>query len=113
MSTGDTIAVIREKLQQTLSPLRLEILDESWKHAGHEGARAGGGHYAVTIVSEAFAGLGLAERHRLVYRALAGEMKRTIHALALRTLDPSEWRASDDAAGPAGGSGPGTRRDGM
>src|SRR5262245_46661845 len=104
MSSSATMEIITRKLGQALAPSHLEILDESHLHAGHAGARSGGGHYAVTIVSQAFAGLGAAQRHRLVYRALEEEMNRAIHALALRTLTPSEW----GSALPPGGSGRGT-----
>jgi len=40
----------------TLQPVQLEIIDDSHKHAGHEGARSGGGHYTLHIVSTQFAG---------------------------------------------------------
>ncbi|HEY3174424.1 MAG TPA: BolA family protein [Candidatus Polarisedimenticolia bacterium] len=97
MSSPETPALIERKLKEDLAPVHLEILDESHLHAGHSGARGGGGHYAVTIVSAAFEGLPLMQRHRLVYRALAPEMSASIHALALRTLTPGEWKS--DAAG--------------
>ena len=55
MSVADTI---RDKLNDRFAPIRLAILDESHRHAGHSGARPGGEtHFAVTIVSSAFAGL--------------------------------------------------------
>lgn len=54
-----------------LSPLSLEVDDESHLHAGHAGARDGGGHFRVTIVAEGFRGLPTMRRHRLVYDALA------------------------------------------
>ena len=59
-------------------------------HAGHAGAAAGGGHYTVTIVSTAFAGLSRVERHRMVYDVLKDLMAGPIHALALRTVTPEE-----------------------
>ena len=92
MGSPGTPSWIEEKLTQALAPSHIEIVDESHLHAGHAGARGGGGHYAVTIVSDAFAGLGPAQRHRLVYKALAAAMNREIHALALKTLTPEEWR---------------------
>lgn len=45
-------------------------------------------HWEATIISSAFAGKSLMERHRLVYAALAEEMKGAIHALTLKTLTP-------------------------
>jgi BolA protein len=73
-----------------LSPETIEVLDDSASHAGHAGARAGGGHFEVTIVSPAFAGKSRLQRHRLVYEALAPLMPQRIHALALRTFAPDE-----------------------
>ena len=80
---------IRERLQ-ALAPLQLEIVDESHKHAGHEGARDGRGHFAVRIVSAAFEGVNLLARHRLVYDALGSLMQTDIHALSLKAQAPSE-----------------------
>ncbi|HCU53387.1 MAG TPA: BolA family transcriptional regulator [Gammaproteobacteria bacterium] len=87
----DRVAEIEHKLRAALQPLKLEIEDESHKHAGHAGAReSGGGHFNVTIVSAAFTGQGLLQRHRLVYDALGDTMRREIHALSIRALSPEE-----------------------
>ncbi len=83
--------LIRRKLAAGLHPVHLEIVDESHLHAGHAGAREGGGHYRVTVVAPEFEGLGPLARHRLVYKLLGSEMKTSIHALALRTITPDEW----------------------
>ena len=81
---------IRAALQAALQPLSLEVVDESHKHAGHAGARDGRGHFAVSIVSEAFAGLAPLARHRRVYAALGTMMETDIHALSIRARTPSE-----------------------
>jgi BolA family transcriptional regulator, general stress-responsive regulator len=81
--------LIRDKLA-ILAPESLEVLDESLEHAGHEGARGGGGHYRVVIVSQAFAGRPVQARHRLVYEALAPMMHKEIHALAIKAYAPGE-----------------------
>lgn len=86
MSTAERI---REKLQ-ALAPQRLEIEDESARHAGHAGAQSGGGHYQLLIVSPAFAGKTKVARHRLVYAALGDMMHKEIHALSIQALDPDE-----------------------
>jgi BolA family transcriptional regulator, general stress-responsive regulator len=86
MHTGE---VLRDKLVAALTPLELDITDDSEKHRGHKGA-GGGGHYTVRIVSAAFDGKTLVARHRLVYTALAEEMRGAVHALALDTLTPAE-----------------------
>ncbi len=91
LPTAGTDAVIKRTLTAGLSPAHLEVRDDSHLHAGHPGARGGGGHYSVVVVAAAFEGMGRLERHRLVYSLLDGEMQRTIHALALRTLTPVEW----------------------
>jgi BolA protein len=72
------------------APERIEVVDDSAQHAGHVGARSGGGHYAVTLVSKRFEGLNPLQRHRLVYEALGELMKTDIHALSVRALTPEE-----------------------
>ena len=85
------VDAIRQKLTDSLSPDRLDIIDESHRHAGHAGSRPGGeSHFNVTVVSAEFEGKNRVERQRMVYGALAVEMKGPIHALALKTLTPSE-----------------------
>lgn len=81
-----------EILKAKLGAQSVEVVDESPLHAGHEGARSGGGHYKVTIVSDAFDSKTPMERHRMVYRALESEMGLEIHALALETRTPGERR---------------------
>jgi len=73
-----------------LDPTILEIIDESHKHAGHAGARDGGGHYALNIVSAKFAGNNTVARHRMIYSALGELMKREIHALTIQAHTPDE-----------------------
>jgi BolA protein len=85
------VTEIETRLQTVLQPQRLEVVDDSAKHAGHAGAReSGGGHFDVTIVAAAFRGKGLLERHRLVYDALGDTMRREIHALSIHALSPEE-----------------------
>ena len=84
---------VAERIQRqlaSLAPESLEILDESREHAGHEGARGGGGHYRLVIVSPAFAGKPIQLRHRMVYEALGPMMKKEIHALAIKAYAPGE-----------------------
>src|ERR1700751_5946160 len=80
---------IREKLQAALTPIKLEIEDESARHAGHAGARPGGEtHFRVEVVAAVFDGKSRLERQRLVYAALKEEMAQQIHALSLVTRAP-------------------------
>ena len=87
---SDRVARMEQRLRAALQPLRLEIKDESAKHAGHAGARDGGGHFDVTIVATQFAGKGLLQRHRLVYDALGEAMRKDIHALSIHAFSPEE-----------------------
>lgn len=97
---GDTAAWLAEALRDGLAPTHLEIVDESHLHAGHAGARGGGGHFRALIVSAAFHGQNPVARQRSVYALLGDAMRGAIHALALRTLTPEEWaRESSSGAG--------------
>jgi len=81
---------LRGRIDAALAPTELEIVDDGARHAGHEGARSGGGHFNVLIVSEAFEGKSTIERHRLVYGALGDAMHRDVHALSIRAYTPGE-----------------------
>ena len=89
MSDVGRITRLRAALEAALAPTRLDIRDDSAKHAGHAGAREGG-HFHVTIASAAFAGRGAVERHRMVYAAAADLMGRDIHALSIDARDATE-----------------------
>lgn len=85
---SDIETLVRKRLA-FLSPLHLELIDDSAQHAGHAGAR-GGGHYRLLIVSHQFAGKTTLQRHRLIYDALGELMRSRIHALSIRSLTPDE-----------------------
>lgn len=87
----DTPAAIRARLA-ALEPQSVDIVDDSALHAAHAGARSGGGHFRLTIVSARFAGLGTLARHRLIYQALGDLMNRQIHALAIEARTPDHDR---------------------
>ena len=86
----ETVARIREILLAQFDIHALEIHDDSALHAGHAGARDGGGHYRVFIVSPAFQGCSRVQRQRMIYDALGDMMKKDIHALAIRALSADE-----------------------
>ena len=88
--TGIRTEMIRERLVRELSPVSVEIIDESAKHAGHAGAASGGGHFIVSIVADAFRDKTLIQRHRLVYDAVDDIMHREIHALSIQAKTPDE-----------------------
>ncbi|HUN68427.1 MAG TPA: BolA family protein [Burkholderiales bacterium] len=81
---------IRRRLG-VLAPARLDLFDESARHAGHAGAAPGGNtHWKLTIVSAAFAGKSTVARHRMIYQALGDLMQNPIHALSIRALSADE-----------------------
>ncbi len=86
---NDRVALIEERLRTALTPVSLEIIDDSAAHAGHAGARDGG-HFTIRIVSAAFTGKTLIQRHRLIYTALADLMHRDIHALSISKATPPD-----------------------
>jgi len=85
----NTIDTLRQRLA-VLEPRQIDIIDDSHRHAGHAGARDGGGHYRLTIVSPRFAGKGTMDRHRLVYDAVGNLMQQQIHALSITARAPDE-----------------------
>ena len=100
MPDGPIATIIREKLTAGLSPTRLEIEDDSGRHAGHhhEGGvdgRAGGeSHFNVMVVSAAFEGQGRVQRQRAVNDLLRVELAGPVHALSIRALTPTEAGAA-------------------
>lgn len=86
---NDTIAEIKSRLA-VLAPENIEIIDESAQHAGHAGARSGGGHYQLTIIAPAFKGQNIVARHRAIYQALGDLMQTRVHALSITAYSPEE-----------------------
>jgi BolA protein len=86
---------MRQKLEAALAPAALEIVDDSARHKGHAGHDPQGEtHFKIKIVSMCFSGLARVARHRLVYAALAEEIKERVHALNIEALAPNE--SADD-----------------
>ena len=81
---------IRVLLETTFEPESLDVEDDSQKHAGHEGAKGGMGHFNVSIVSAKFNGMNILARHRAVYAALEDMMQTDIHALAIDAVASDE-----------------------
>jgi BolA protein len=88
---GDRRERIEAKLREGLAAVFVEVIDESHLHAGHAGARSGGGHFRATIVSDRFEGLSTVAAQRLVYGVLADEMGSEIHALSMKTVPATDW----------------------
>ncbi len=90
---GRVQEAIRDKLTAAFQPERLEVVDDSARHAGHAGARQGGeSHFNVVIVAEAFKGLSRIQRQRDVYAALSEELAGPVHALSVKAFAPDEQR---------------------
>lgn len=88
---GAVAQAIRKKLGEAFSPSRLDVIDDSDRHAGHAGAREGGeSHFNVVVEAAAFAGVGRVQRQRMVYAALAEELSGPVHALSVKALAPGE-----------------------
>ena len=96
MPEGPIATIIREKLNAALQPTRLEIEDDSARHAGHhhEGgmdARPGGeSHFNLIVVSAAFEGMNRVARQRVVNTAVAEQLAGPVHALSIRAMTPAE-----------------------
>ena len=85
----DTLERIEQKLA-VLNPDSVELIDDSEKHAGHAGAKSGGGHFQLIIVSPMFDGKSTQARHRMVHAALGEMLEREIHALSIKAYTPDE-----------------------
>jgi BolA protein len=89
MNSEERITMIKDRLNQSLSPASIDIIDDSHKHAGHASAK-GGGHFTITVVAQEFEGKSLIQRHRMVYDAIGDGMKSEIHALSIKAKTPEE-----------------------
>jgi BolA protein len=84
---------IEARLREHLEVTHLEVIDESHLHAGHVGARDGGGHFRAVIVSPRFAGMNRVRAQQLVYQVMDDWMGKEIHALSMKTFTPEAWEA--------------------
>jgi BolA protein len=84
-----TSQALTQRLQERLSPVFMEVLDESAAHAGHAGAdgTGQGTHFRVRIQSDVFTGKSRVSRHRLVYDALQEFIDQGLHALAIEVIE--------------------------
>jgi len=87
-------ARLHTALGEAFRPSRLEIVDDSARHAGHSGAQDGGEtHFNITIVSDAFTSRTRVERSRMVHAALASEFATGMHAISLNLRSPGEYKS--------------------
>ncbi len=74
---------LRTRLAAAFTPERLEVINDSHKHAGHSGDDGSGeSHFSVLIRAQSLAAMPRVARHRAVHAAL-GDLNTRIHALAL------------------------------
>ncbi|TQV67758.1 BolA family transcriptional regulator [Exilibacterium tricleocarpae] len=93
---GVVQARVQAKLGDFFQPSHLQVINESHMHSVPPGSES---HFKVVLVAAAFAGQRKVQRHQQVYAVLSEEMQEAIHALALHTYTPEEWR--DRTAAPA------------
>jgi BolA protein len=90
-STGPVASEMLRRLNSSLSPTTVELIDDSEQHCGHGGYNPmGESHFSLTIESAAFAGKSRLERQRMVYAALGDLMDQRVHALTMTTRAPGE-----------------------
>lgn len=87
-----TTANLEKRLEERLAPAAMEVIDESYQHAGHVGANESGfgTHFRVRITSSLFTGKSRVACHRLVYDALQDFIDEGLHALAIETEYPAK-----------------------
>jgi BolA family transcriptional regulator, general stress-responsive regulator len=88
-------AALEARLRESLEASHVEVIDESHLHAGHAGAKDGGGHFRAVIVSERFAGLNRVKAQQVVFGVVGGWMGKEIHALSMKTFTAEAWAAVD------------------
>lgn len=85
-----TAQEIESRVRDAIPVVEISVRDDSHMHRGHAGAREGGGHFHLTVVSSAFEGRNRLARHRLVYDCLGDWIPARIHALSIDARTPSE-----------------------
>ena len=89
--TGPVAAEMLRRLDSSLQPSRVELIDDSEHHRGHGGYNpAGESHFTLRIESPAFAGKTRVQRQRMIYAALGDLMHARVHALSIRATAPGE-----------------------
>ena len=89
------IISIETKLKEVLSPIHLEVIDESCLHNVEPGRES---HVRIVAISELFEGLNLVKRHQLIYAEIQEEIDGPIHALSIHTFTEQEWKEKNEKA---------------
>ena len=92
--TGPVAAEMLRRLNSSLAPTRVDLVDDSEQHRGHGGYNPEGeSHFSLSIESPAFAGKSRVERQRMVHKALGDLLHERVHALSIRARAPGEANA--------------------
>ncbi len=82
---------MKQILEDTFAPTRLEVINDSAKHSGHSGDDGSGeSHFTIVIESAAFADQSRLNRQRLVNKSLGDIPGNRVHALAIKATAPGE-----------------------
>ena len=91
---GPVAESILDKVRAAFTCDEVDLVNQSHLHAGHTGNPTGAAdaetHFKLRLVSEAFDGKRLIQRHRMVNEVLKQELETTVHALSLVLKTPSE-----------------------
>lgn len=79
------------ELLKALTPVHIQLENESDQHAGPSGRET---HFKLLLVSAAFEGLSRIDRQRKTNDLLKSEFQSGLHALTQRLLTPAEWEKS-------------------
>ena len=91
INDGPMMSLVRQRITNGLvdkGDLYIHIENESKNHSAPPGAES---HLKVLVVSPAFEGLKLIERHRLVYHLVGDELKANIHAFSVQAKTPQQY----------------------
>lgn len=90
-ATGPVATEMLRRLDSSLAPSRVELIDDSERHRGHGGYNpAGESHFSLRIESAMFSGKSRVERQRMVHAALGDLLHERVHALSIRATAPGE-----------------------
>lgn len=97
-STGTYVmsmqSTIEARIAGGIKTSHVEVINESYRHNVPTGSES---HFKVTIVSDEFSGMTPVKRHQRIYQLLAEQLRGGVHALALHTYTPDEWRERNAA----------------
>ena len=109
--SGPLAKAMVANINAALSPVHVELVNESASHGGGPDAES---HFKLLVVSSLFDGKSIIDRHRLVNDAVRGESSNIpVHALSISAKTPAQWEkgaAIHQTPRCAGGDGSGMHR---